>query len=93
MNDKHLGTTPLSYDFEWYGWYRITLMKDGYERLDDRVRIRAPFYLWIPLDLVMELVPFPIRDDQVLSYELTPRQPLPEPTPPVVEEAPPATEE
>jgi len=86
VNDKHLGTTPLSYDFEWYGWYRLTLMKEGYERLDDRVRIRAPFYFWIPLDLVMELLPLSIRDDQVLSYELTPRQPLPEPSPPVVGE-------
>jgi len=85
VNDKHLGVTPYTYDFEWYGWHRITLTKEGYERLDDRALIRAPFYLWIPLDLAMELVPFPIRDTKVLSYQLVLKKPLPEPTAPRLE--------
>ncbi len=80
VNDKDLGTTPLSYDFEWYGSYRISLTKDGYERLDDQVRLRAPMYFWIPVDLVVELLPFKIRDTKALSYTLTPKTPLPTPT-------------
>jgi len=85
VNDKRLGVTPYAYDFEWYGWYRITLTKEGYERLDDRVLIGAPWYLWIPFDLTMELAPFPIRDTKVLSYQLTPKKLLPEPTAPRLE--------
>ena len=82
VNDKDLGTTPHTYDFEWYGWYRITLMKDGYERLDDRPLIESPWYLWIPLDLAMELMPFEVRDEQELSYELVPVTPWSDPRPP-----------
>ena len=82
VNDKDLGLTPLSYDFEWYGSYRISLTKDGYERLDDQVPLRAPVYFWIPVDLAMELLPFKIRDTRTLSYTLTPKTPLPTPTPP-----------
>jgi len=96
VNDKLLGTTPYAYDFMWYGWYRIKLTKPGYEQRDDRVLLRAPFYLWIPFDLVMELLPVPIHDTRALSYTLTPWQRLPEPAPPILpppveEEGPPAT--
>ena len=85
MNDKPLGATPYAYDFEWYGWYRLTLNKPGYERLDDHALIRAPWYLWVPLDVVMELLPFPIRDTKTLSYTLTVKPKLPEPQPPVLD--------
>lgn len=93
MNDKRLGTTPYAYDFEWYGWHRLTLNKPGYERLDDHVQLLAPTYLWIPLDLVMELLPFPIRDTKILSYTLTVKAQLPEPQRPVLDIPEVATEE
>ncbi len=93
MNDKRLGTTPYAYDFGWYGWHRLTLNKPGYERLDDHVQLLAPMYLWIPLDLVMELLPFPIRDMKTLSYTLTVKPKLPEPQPPVLEIPEVSTEE
>ena len=82
VNDTRLGTTPYSYDFVWYGWHRITLRKSGYEQLDDRVFIKAPFYLWIPFDFVMELSPMTVKDAKELSYHLTPQTPLVEPIPP-----------
>ena len=73
VNDKLKGVTPLSYDFTWYGWHRITVRKDGYDRLEDRKLLRAPVYLWIPFDLVMEGLPFPIRDERTWTYTLTPQ--------------------
>jgi len=85
LNDARAGITPYVGGFLWYGQYRISLIKEGYERLDDRTLLRAPFYLWIPLDLVMELLPFPIRDTKALSYTLVPKTPLPEPIPPVTQ--------
>ncbi len=85
LNDQNMGPTPYTGPFEWYGWYRIRIEKEGFHRLDDRAFVRAPIYLWIPLDFLMELLPVTIRDDQVFSYQLIPKEPLPEPSPPVID--------
>ena len=84
VNDQLKGTSPVTYDFTWYGWYRLILRKDGFERLDDRRLIRAPIYLWIPFDLMMELLPLPVRDTRTWSYVLTPTVALPTPVPPAL---------
>jgi hypothetical protein len=86
MNEEKIGTTPYSYDFDWYGSYRLTLMKDGYNRLDDTVTLQAPWYMWIPLDFAMEVLPFPVRDTRSVSYTLQEKQPLPIPVPPTAQE-------
>ena len=91
VNDKNLGTTPYAYDFMWYGWYRITLTKEGYERLDDHVLLKAPIYCWIPFDLVMELLPVPVRDSRTLTYQLRPKPALTTPVPPATAPESPAT--
>ena len=83
VNDTLLGTTPHSYDFTWYGWHRIMLRKEGFEQFDANEQLKAPWYLWIPLDLAMELLPVPVRDTRALSYQLQPKQAQPEPKPPV----------
>ncbi len=82
VNDVLKGETPVTYDFEWYGWHRMILRKDGYQRLDDRRKLRAPIHLWMPLDLVMELLPLRIYDRRTWSYTLVPEPVLPTPTPP-----------
>ena len=82
LNDTLIGTSPASFDFQWYGWHRVTLRKDGYERVEDRRLIRAPAHLWIPFDLAMEMAPFAVRDDRAWDYHLTPTTTLPEPVPP-----------
>ena len=82
VNDQLKGNSPVTYDFEWYGWHRLTLRKTGYERLDDRKQLRSPIYLWIPFDLVAELLPFRISDTRTWSYTLTPAPALPTPAPP-----------
>lgn len=98
VNDQLKGESPVSYDFTWYGHYRLTLRKDGYARVDDRRMLRAPVWLWIPLDLVMELLPLTITDRRTWEYALTPQAELPEPAPPELTrqdpvDAPPAIEE
>jgi len=82
VNDELKGESPVTYDFTWYGGYRVTLRKDGFDRLDDRKFLRAPVYLWIPFDLAMELLPLPVRDVREWSYTLTPSAELPTPVPP-----------
>ena len=84
VNDELKGQSPVTYDFLWYGWHRLTLRKDGFERVDDRQQLRCPVYLWIPFDLAMELMPFQIRDRRTWSYALTPLPTLPSPVPPEI---------
>jgi len=87
VNDELKGESPVTYDFQWYGWYRLTVRKEGYERLDDRRRLHAPLHLWIPFDLVMEVLPFTISDTREWTYALTPTTALPTPVPPDVSRA------
>jgi adenylosuccinate lyase len=80
LNDVVRGVSPATFDFEWYGWHRLMLQKTGYERVEARRVLRAPPYLWIPLDLAVELLPYPVRDRRVWRYTL---RPLEEPQAPV----------
>ena len=82
VNDELKGKSPVTYDFVWYGWHRVMVRKEGYERVEDRKQLRAPVYLWIPLDLAMELLPFPIRDTRTWEYKLSPAAAPAAPTPP-----------
>ena len=88
VNDSLKGPSPVTYDFTWYGWHRVMVRKEGYERVEDRRLIRCPIYLWIPLDLVMELVPLRIKDARTWSYTLRPSASLPTPVPPSTTPAP-----
>ena len=82
INDDLKGETPLTYDFMWYGVHRVILRKEGYQRLDDQRLLRCPFYLWIPFDVALELIPLRIRDRREWTYTLTPAAELPSPKPP-----------
>ena len=88
VNDQLKGESPVSYDFEWYGWHRVMVRKEGYERVEDRKMLRSPVYLWIPFDLALELLPLTIHDDRTLDYTLSPAAVLPTPVPPATFIAP-----
>lgn len=88
VNDQLKGESPVTYDFLWYGWHRVTLRKEGFEGVDGRRLLSAPFYLWIPLDLVVELLPVPVRDERTWDYALTPAAAPVEPAPPVLIQPP-----
>ena len=82
VNDQLKGKSPVSYDFLWYGWHRLAIRKEGYEQLDDHQLLHCPFYLWIPFDGILELLPVSVHDTHTLSYTLTPAQALPTPSAP-----------
>ncbi len=86
VNDELKGPSPVTYDFLWYGWHRVMIRKEGFARLDDRKELRAPLYLWIPFDLVLELLPFPIHDQRIWPYALPPAPVIPTPEPPPQQE-------
>ena len=70
FNERERGKTPVKFDFEWYWKHRVELRMEGYESIDVYEKIKAPIYLWFPLDLISEIMPFPIKDYRTLHYEL-----------------------
>lgn len=70
LNGEEFGRTPATRDFTWYGTYDVTLRKDGYRTLKTKGRVIAPWWQWVPIDLVAEL--FPLTDRRTLAYKMTP---------------------
>lgn len=74
-NGKPIGAAPADDHFVYYGDYEFTLIKDGFETLKTKERIRPPWYQWFPLDFVSEvLVPFQIEDVHRFNYTMAPLQ-------------------
>jgi hypothetical protein len=72
LNDQEVGRTPLKREFTWYGWYDVALRMEGYQTLKTSSAVVAPAWLWVPFDLVSELLPFPVKDQHQLHYKLKP---------------------
>jgi hypothetical protein len=54
MNDQEIGRTPIRRDFLWYGTYDVQVRKEGYETLNKRAKVIAPWWQWMPIDLLAE---------------------------------------
>lgn len=78
--------TPVTIPFTWYRPYQMSIRKTGYQPIDETRVIKAPWYLWIPLDLIAELMPFPVKEHRELVYQL---EPLPPASAPATEETAP----
>ena len=70
MNDQELGRTPFTKDFTWYGRYEVAVRTDEYQSLKTHTSVYAPFWQWVPLDAVTDLLP--VTDRHELSYSLHP---------------------
>ena len=70
LNDEEFGRTPVTRPFTWYGTYDVQVRKPGYEALDTDGVLVAPWWNWVPMDLVAMLLP--LHDRQHLHYDLTP---------------------
>jgi hypothetical protein len=73
LNDEEVGRTPMKYDFTWYSDYDVTLRKDGYETLKTHRKLKAPVYMWPPLDLISEL--FGVKDRRQWHLTMVPERP------------------
>ena len=67
---EHRGVTPITIPFIWYWYQDFTLEKEGYEKMEVVERLRTPPWFLMPLDLFMEIVPIPIRDERERHYVL-----------------------
>jgi len=72
MNDQEVGRTPVTRDFNWYGWYDVILRKEGYKTLKTRAEIIAPVWQWVPFDLLADMSPARLKDRHQLSFKLEP---------------------
>jgi PEGA domain len=70
LNQQEIGRTPCSKDFLWYGDYDVAVRMDGYETLKTDAAVASPWWQWIPLDLVTDILP--LKDEHVLHYTLKP---------------------
>ena len=73
LNGREVGPTPLTVPFTFYGEYDVTLRKDGYQTLHTSRKTEEPFYQWIGVDLIAEvLVPFMLTDEHGWEFVLEP---------------------
>jgi hypothetical protein len=71
------GATPAEKQFEFYGIWNFTIVKDGYQTLQVSQPIPRPWYQYFPFDFVAEnMLPFTIRDVRVFEYNLMPEMVL-----------------
>jgi hypothetical protein len=79
LRDGHpIGASPADSQFDYYGKYHLTIIKEGFETLQVDQPVPAPWYEFPGLDFVVEnLYPFKIRDVRRFSYRLQPVQPVP----------------
>ncbi len=73
LNDREMGRTPFKKEFLWYGNYDVVLRKDGYQTLKTSAEITAPFWQFVPFDLVTDFLP--LRDEETISFSLKPDVP------------------
>jgi hypothetical protein len=70
LNDQEIGRTPTQRDFTWWGVYDVTIRKEGYLSIKTTAKVIAPFYEWVPLDFLVDILPFKIKYHKTLRYNL-----------------------
>lgn len=79
-DEKHrpMGASPADRQFTYYGKYKFTIIKDGFQTQVVEERVKTPWYEYFPLEFISEnLIPFTIRDVRRLHYTLVPTQIIP----------------
>lgn len=78
VDNREIGTTPVSTSYVYYATRSIRLQKDGYESLTVQRNFEPPWYEYPPLDLFSEsFVPLELRDERVIEFQLIPLQKVP----------------
>lgn len=72
MNGQEVGRTPFERDFTWYGTYDVQVRKEGFQTLDTRSKVIAPWWQWPPFDFFAEFWPGRATDERRLHYTLAP---------------------
>ncbi|MBI3407578.1 MAG: hypothetical protein HY040_04390 [Planctomycetes bacterium] len=66
-----MGAAPTDRQFVYYGKYKFTLVRDGYQTQVVEEQVKAPWYEWAPIDFISEnVIPWTIRDIRRFHYTL-----------------------
>jgi len=87
LNGKEAGRTPIEQDFLWYGNYDVQVRAPGYDTLKTQSKVTAPWWQWVPIDLLAEFMPWHPTDRQTLHYTLTPAAPIDTPAEVLIDRA------
>ena len=68
-NGQLIGQTPLVQEFLWYEPYRIRVEKEGLSPLQENGSLKAPFWMWFPIDGVMAVLPLPLKDRHYITFD------------------------
>jgi hypothetical protein len=82
-DEKHMptGASPADRQFTYYGKYRFTLVRDGYQTMTVDENVKAPWYEIIGLDFISEnVIPWTIPDVRRFHYILKPIEIVPDET-------------
>jgi len=75
---KEIGRTPVSTNFTHYGKQEFRVVKPGYETKTELIAVRAPWYQWVGLDFVAEvLLPGKLTDHKYYEFDLQPEKVVP----------------
>ncbi|GIW93040.1 MAG: lipoprotein [Pirellulaceae bacterium] len=74
VDQREIGTSPVSTPFTYYGTRNFVITKDGYETVQASRTFSPPWYQWPVLDFLTEnLWPREIRDERIVEFQLVPR--------------------
>ena len=75
VNGAYAGQTPIDYEFEHYGHFRVDVWMDGYESTSRIVEVDAPWYQFPGVDLFAELLDPRVHvDEHEVAVELSVRR-------------------
>lgn len=78
LDNKEVGRTPCSVNFDFYGKREFRLVKEGYETKTVILPVRAPWYQWIGIDFVAEvLLPGKLTDHKFYEFDMQPDRIVP----------------
>ncbi len=73
IDNKPVGAAPANSQFEYYGYYNVTLVHPGYQSVTKRVHVVAPWYAYPPFDFFAEVLwPFHVEDVRRYYFEMQP---------------------
>ena len=75
LDGKEIGRTPFSTNFDHYGKREFRIVKQGYETKTELRPVRAPWYQWVGIDFVSEvLLPGKLTDHKYYEFDLQPER-------------------
>lgn len=74
LNGEHVGVSPVSARFNWYGTYEVQLKKQGFNTLNIAQEIERPKDDYFPRDIFAEIFSSEKLRRYSYSYDLTPAE-------------------